>query len=81
MKIVERNAPLNKLRDQRLAWDINIIDFSKDVGISKSMIDYLERGERRLSYKDAVKIADYFGMNPDELFYDDYKEFFKDIFI
>lgn len=81
MKIVEKVAPLNKLRGIRIAWGVNIVDFSRDIGLCKSMIDYIEKGERSMTYAEAVKIANYFGMTPDELFYDDYKEFFKNILI
>ena len=69
------------MRDLRQAWGVNIQDFGRDVGFGKSMIDYIERGERGISYREAVKMAEYFGMTPDELFYEDYKEFFKDILI
>lgn len=75
------NAVLKKLKKIRLAKNMNINEMAAKVGMSKSMYDYIEKGERRLSYRDAKKIAEALGMTPDELFFEDYKEFLSDVII
>lgn len=38
------------------------------IGVSKAYYWLIENGKRRLSYDLAVKIANYFGLNPDDIF-------------
>lgn len=41
--------------------------------ISKTYYWQLEQGKRRLTYDMAIKIANVFGLKPDDLFYDEKK--------
>ena len=56
-------------------------DMSQRMGLSKSMYNYLETGKKRLSYEQAIKISEILNTTPDELFYEDYAEFFKNALI
>lgn len=75
------NAKLKTLQKKRQENKISIVQLANCLNISKSMYSYLENGERRLSYRDAIKIATLFKTTPDELFYKDYHEFFKEYII
>lgn len=44
---------------------------ANELGVSKTHISLIERGKRRLSYENAVQLAKYLEMTPDELFLDD----------
>lgn len=75
------NPPLNKLRNRRRTLSMSTHDMSQRVGLSKSMYNYLETGKKRLSYEQAIKISEILNTTPDELFYEDYDEFFKNALI
>ncbi|MDR1782616.1 MAG: helix-turn-helix transcriptional regulator [Bacilli bacterium] len=49
------------------------------IGVSKSYLSLIEKGERGLSYNLAVKIANYLEMTPDELFLDDHIIYLKSL--
>ncbi|MEG0364748.1 MAG: helix-turn-helix transcriptional regulator [Erysipelotrichales bacterium] len=46
---------------------------AEEIGVSKSYISHIEKGNRRLSYDLAYKLANYFNMSPDELFLEDHQ--------
>ena len=66
------NPRLDKLRSIRCSHDLSTASMARILGISQSMYSYIELGSKRLSYDIAVKLADYFKMTPDELFYEDF---------
>lgn len=78
---MKNNPELTKLKKERLKRGISIRDISEQVKMSKSMYSYLESGSKRLTYEQAVKIAEELGKRPDELFLEDYEEFFKNTLI
>lgn len=42
------------------------------LGISKPFYWQIEHGQRRLTYDMAIKIANLFGLKPDDIFYKDF---------
>ena len=52
-------------------------EMAKKLGMSQSMYSYIEIGSKRLSYDVAVRIADIFETTPDDIFYEDFKAFYK----
>ncbi len=71
------NPELRVLKKERLKAGLTVRKMAEAIGVSKSMYAFLEKGEKRLTYSHAVKIADTLGKRPDELFIDDYKAFYK----
>lgn len=61
----------NKLKDFRKKFNMTASDVALRVGISKPFYCQLENCKRRLSYETAIKIANVFGVKPDDLFYDE----------
>ena len=78
---MNKNPKLTKLRSERQKKEWSTHYVAKLLGMSQSMYSYLEIGTERLSYKVAVDIAELFNTTPDDLFYDDFKEFYKDTII
>ena len=70
------NPKLKKLRILRKENNLTTSDMAQKLNISQSMYSYIEIGVKRLSYNIAVQIGDIFGMTPDEIFYEDFKQFF-----
>ena len=62
----------NRLKMKRLEKGYSGIYMAEQLGICKMYYYQLEKGERRLSYDMAIKIANIFDMKPDELFYEDH---------
>lgn len=60
-----------KLKMFRYKFNMTASDVALSVGISKPFYCQLENCKRRLSYDTAIKIADVFGVKPDDLFYDE----------
>ena len=58
---------LKKTRDKNQLTAQEVAD---KVGITKGYYSMIENGKRGLSYPIAVKIANVFGMKPDEIFFD-----------
>ncbi len=75
------NPELMKIREYRKKAGWTIKEVGEKLGISRAMYGHIENGEKRLSYGVAVKLADLYGVTPDELFYEEYKEFFKNSLI
>lgn len=59
---------LEELRRLRMQKGLFQHQIAEKVGISKQLYSKIERGERRLSYDMAVKIAGVLGTTPDEIF-------------
>lgn len=63
---------LVKLRNEKgLSQD----DMAKKLGISKPFYCQVENRQRRLSYKFAFLIGEILGCKPDEIFYEEVKEY------
>ena len=71
------NPKLKKLRCLRKEKGISTSTMANTLNISQSMYSYIEIGKKRLSYDIAVRISNIFNITPDEIFYDDFKQFFK----
>lgn len=72
-----KNPRLNRLREERKKNKLNTTKVAKFLGISQSMYSYIEIGRERLSYDIAVKLGDLFNLSPDELFFDDFKQYYE----
>ena len=70
------NPKLKKLREYRRSMKFSTKEMAHKLNISQSMYSYIELGQKRLSYTLAVKLANIFKVTPDELFYEDFKQFF-----
>ena len=69
---------LKKLKEKRYAESVTTREIASFLGISKPFYCQIENGKRRLSYSMAFKIASFFGVKPDYLFYDDICEIMND---
>lgn len=76
-----KNPKLNKLREMRKKAGLNTTEVAEIIGISQSMYSYIEIGRERLSYDIAVKLSELFKSSPDELFYDDFKQYYDKLSI
>lgn len=63
---------LLELRNVRQVSKMTQLEVARLTDLSKQFYSQLELGTRRLSYRNAMKIANVFGMKPDELFYKDF---------
>ena len=63
-----------KLKERRYRKCITTKEMAEYLNISKAFYCQIENGRRRLSYEMAVKIADFYGVKPDTLFYEETKE-------
>lgn len=72
---------LKKLQYLRKLHAYTCREVGEKIGMSKVYYWQIEHGDRRLSYKNAEKIARFFQMNPDELFYYDFldSEYFSSL--
>ena len=57
------------LKELRNKVGVSTKEIAKGIGISSAYYSQIENGRRRLTYILAVKIATYFNMKPDEIFY------------
>ena len=76
-----KNPKLNKLREMRKKAGLNTTEVAEIIGISQSMYSYIEIGRERLSYDIAVKLSELFKSSPDELFYNDFKQYYDKLSI
>lgn len=76
-----KNPKLNKLREIRKKAGLNTTEVAEIIGISQSMYSYIEIGRERLSYDIAVKLSELFKSSPDELFYNDFKQYYDKLSI
>lgn len=59
---------LDKLKELRLENGLTQAVMAEELNISKQYYSQIERGERRLTYEMAVKIANIFKKTPDQIF-------------
>lgn len=64
---------MEKLKQLRLERGYTFKKMADLVGISKPFYWQLENGQRRMTYDLSVRIANVFGLKPDDLFYDEMK--------
>ena len=64
---------MNELKKYRNKNNYSCEQMAKILGISKTYYWQLEKGTRRVTYDMAIKIADVFGVMPDDLFYEETK--------
>lgn len=62
------------LKNLREKSGISLNNMAKMLDISKSYYFQIEEKEKRLCYDMAKKIAAVFGLKPDDIFYEEYKE-------
>jgi len=63
----------NKLKECRLQNGYTCLEMAGKLNITKTFYWQIENGKRTLNYKRAYQIAKIFGVKPDDLFYNDYK--------
>lgn len=68
-------AKFEKLVKLRIERGLTQDDMAKKLGISKPFYCQVENRQRRLSYKTAYLIGQILDTKPDEIFYDEVKEF------
>lgn len=61
----------NKLKQLRLKNNYSQQHMADLLNMSKVFYYHIESGKRRLSYHNAIRIAQIFNLKPDELFYED----------
>lgn len=61
---------VDKLVKLRKEKNLKLKDLARIIDTSIAYYHMIETGKRKLYYDDAVKIANYFNMKPDELFLD-----------
>lgn len=64
---------MEKLKDLRKAKNLTYEKVAQILYVSKPYYWQIENGKRRLSYPMAVQIANIFGLKPDDIFYQYYK--------
>jgi len=64
---------MKKLMETRQKYGISLQDMANFLGVSKTFYWQIENEKRRLSYNNAVKIADILQTKPDDLFYEEFK--------
>ncbi len=64
---------MKKLMEIRQKHGISLQDMANFLGVSKTFYWQIENEKRRLSYRNAVRIADILQTKPDELFYEEFK--------
>jgi len=61
--------PLEKLKELREKNNYTYQDMAEKIGICKAYYWQIENGNRNLYYDLAKKIANVFGLKPDDIFY------------
>lgn len=64
---------MKKLKYLRKKNNISYSKMASLLNISKSFYFQIENDKRRLSYNMAYNISMVFGLNPDDIFYEDFK--------
>ena len=64
---------MNELKKYRNKKNYSCDQMAKLLGISKTYYWQIEKGTRRVTYDMAIKIANVFGVMPDDLFYEETK--------
>lgn len=65
--------PLKVLKMTRIKKGVTQLEMAEHLNISLQFYSQIERGVNRLSYKNALKIAEYLNCSTDELFKEDFK--------
>lgn len=65
--------PLKTLKTTRIKKGVTQLEMAEHLNISLQFYSQIERGVNRLSYKNALKIAEYLNCSTDELFKEDFK--------
>lgn len=68
---------LDNLKELRMKVGFSDSDMAKMLGISKTFYWQIENGKRGLKYFMAIRIAEIFGLKPDDLFYKDLNKLMK----
>lgn len=68
---------LKTLKKKRLEMGVTQKKLARELGCSIQFYSQMERGINVLSYENAVILANYFEVSPDELFLDDCRDFLK----
>lgn len=68
---------LDKLKELRIKVGFSDSDMAKMLGISKTFYWQIENSKRKLKYSMAIRIAEIFGLKPDDLFYEDLSKLIK----
>lgn len=74
---MKNNPALIRLKTMRMEQNLSVRDMASKLNISKSYYALIECGERRLTWDLAMTISKFFNTNPDYIFYNDFKAFFK----
>ena len=64
---------LEKLKEIRKRKSVSMQEIADYLKISKTFYWQIENKKRRLSYVMAKNISSYFGMKPDDLFFDEFQ--------
>ena len=72
-----KRRPLHKLRKVRLAHSVTQQQIADKLGCTLQFYSQIERGINTLSYDYALRIALYFGMTPDELFFEEFEDLYR----
>lgn len=67
------------LKEIRSEYNLSYSFMASHFNISTSYYYQIENGHRNLSYYLAFKISSFFNLKPDELFYDDFHNFYKHV--
>ena len=58
---------MNRLRELRIKTGLSIKELSEKIGIDKSSLSLMERGERPLNPRTLKKFCDFYNVKPNEL--------------
>lgn len=70
---------MEKLKQLRMEHGYTFKKMAELIGISKPFYWQIENDQRRMTYELSVRIANVFGLKPDDLFYDEMKYHADDI--
>ena len=68
-----KEEAMNELKTCRMKHKYTCKIMAEKLGVSKPFYWQIENNKRRLSYEMAIKIANIFGLKPDDIFYDELK--------
>lgn len=60
---------MNKLKELRKLYNLTIKQMAEMLNISTTYYWQIENGKRNLYYTTAIKIAEIFGLKPDDIFF------------
>lgn len=68
---MKETKPYEKLKEVRKKNSMSYEETAKLAGFSKTFYWQIENRKRRLTYENAVKIANVFHLKPDDIFYEE----------